>query len=51
MSWNCRENVARQREAQVVQDEPEAPKELEVTENYHEQGEALLLRKVIDKSI
>lgn len=51
MSWNCPENVARQREAQVVQAEPEAPKELEVTENYPEQGEALLLRKVIDESV
>ena len=50
MSWDCPENVARQRGAQVVQVEPEAPKELEVTMNYPEEGEALLLRKVIDES-
>ena len=31
--------------------EPEAPKELEVVVNYPEQGEALLLKKVIDESI
>ena len=34
-----------------MQVEPEAPKELEVVENYHEQGEALLMRKVIDESV
>ena len=34
-----------------MKSEPKAPKELEVTENYPEQGEALLLRKVIDKSV
>jgi len=34
-----------------VQAEPEAPNELEVVENYPEQGEALLLRKVIDESV
>ena len=46
MSWDCPENVARQRGAQVVQAETETPKELEVTENYPEEGEALILRKV-----
>ena len=51
MSWDCPKNVARQRGAQVVQAEPEAPKELEVAENYPEQGEALLMRKVIDESV
>jgi hypothetical protein len=50
MSWDCPENVVRQRGAQVVQVEPEAPKELEVIEDYPEQGEALLMRKVIDES-
>ena len=34
-----------------MQDEPEAPKELEVAVNYPEQGEALLLKKVIDESV
>ena len=51
MSWDYPENVSRQRGAQVVQAEPEAPKELEVTENYPKQGEALLMRKVIDESV
>ena len=51
MSWDCLENVTRQRGAQVVQDEPEAPKELEVAKNYPEQGETLLMRKVIDESV
>ena len=50
MSWDCIEDVVRQRGAQAVQDEPKAPKYLEVTENYPEEGEALLLRKVIDES-
>ena len=39
-------NVARQRGKQEVQSETETPKELEVTENYPEEGEALILRKV-----
>ena len=34
-----------------MQAEPKAPKELEVVENYLEQGEALLMRKVIDESV
>ena len=51
MSWVCPENVARQRGAQVVQVEPEAPRELEVADNYPEQGEALLMRKAIDESV
>ena len=51
MSWDCPENVARKRGAQVVQDEPEAPNKLEVTENYPEEGEALLLKNVIDESV
>ena len=51
MSLDCPENVARQRGAQVVQVEPGAPKELEVVVNYPEQGEALLLKKVIDESV
>ena len=34
-----------------MQAEPEAPKELEVTENYPKQGEALLMRKVIDELV
>ena len=51
MSWDYLENVSRQRGAQVVQAEPEAPKELEVAENYPEQGEALLMRKEIDESV
>ena len=34
-----------------MQADLESPKELEVTENYIEWGEALLLRKVIDKSV
>ena len=51
MSWDYPENVSRQRGAQVVQDKPEAPKELEVAENYLEQGESLLMRKVIDETV
>ena len=51
MSWDCPENVARQRGAQVVQAEPKAPKELEVVVNYPEQGETLLMRKVIGESV
>ena len=51
MSWDCPENGARQRGAQVVQAEPETPKELEVAVNYPEQGEALLLKKVIDELV
>ena len=51
MSWDFPENVVRQRGAQVVQVEPKAPKELEVGENYLEQGEASLMRKVIDDSV
>ena len=50
MSWDCPENFSRQRRGQVVQDEPKDPKKLEVYENYHEQDEALLMRKVIDES-
>ena len=34
-----------------MQDELEAPKELEVAMNYPKQGEALLLKKVIDESV
>ena len=34
-----------------MQSELEDPKELEVVENYPKQGEALLMRKVIDESI
>ena len=34
-----------------MQVEPEAPKELEVAMNYPKQGEALLMRKVIDESV
>ena len=48
MSWDCPENVSKERGAQVVQFELEAPKELEVSENYPKQGEALLMREVID---
>ena len=51
MSWDCPEKVSKQRGAQVVQDEPEAPKELEVAKNYLEQGESLLMRKVIGESV
>ena len=51
MSWDYVENVSLQRVAQVVQYEPGAPKELEVAENYPEQGEALLMRKVTDESV
>ena len=51
MSGDCLENFSRQRGPQVVQDEPKDPKEIEVVENYPEQGEALLMRKVIDESI
>ena len=40
MSWDYPKNVATQRGAQVVQVELEAPKELQVVENYLEQGEA-----------
>ena len=49
MSWDYLETVSRHRGAQVVQVEPEAPKELEVDENYLEKGKALLMRKVIDE--
>ena len=51
MSWDCPENVARKRGAQVVQVEPKAPNKLEVTENYPQEGEALLLKNVIDESV
>ena len=34
-----------------MQVEPEATKELEVTMNYPKEGEALLLRKVIDEPV
>ena len=51
MSWDCPENITRQRGAQVVQAKPEAPNELEVAENYPKQGEALLMRKVIDEPV
>ena len=34
-----------------MQAELEAPKELEVAENYPKQGEALLIRKVIDELV
>ena len=34
-----------------MQAEPESPKELEVDENYPEQGEALLMRKVTDELV
>ena len=51
MSWDYPENVSKQRGAQVVQAKTEAPKELEVAENYLEQGEALLMRKVTDESV
>ena len=51
MPWDCLENVARQRDAQVVQVQPEAPKELEVVVNYPKQGETLLMRKVIGESV
>ena len=51
MSWDYPENVVRQRGAQVVQVEPEAPRELEVAENYPKQGEALLMRKIMDESV
>ena len=51
MSWDCLENVTRQIGSQVVQVEPEAPKELELVVNYPEQGETLLMRKVIGESV
>ena len=51
MSWDCPENIVRKRGAQAVQDEPKNPKELEVDVNYPEQGESLLLKKVIDESV
>ena len=51
MSWDFPENVVRRRGAQVVQNELEAPKELEVVLNYPKEGEALLLRKVIDEPV
>ena len=47
MSWDCLENVVRQRGAQVVQFEPKTPKELEVVENYPEEGEPLLVKKAV----
>ena len=34
-----------------MQAKPKTPKELEVVVNYPEQGEALLLKKVIDESV
>ena len=34
-----------------MQAKPEAPKELEVAENYLKQGESLLMRKVIDELV
>ena len=45
--------MARQRGSQVVEAETETPKEMEVAENYPEEGEALILRKAdvgIDES-
>ena len=35
----------------MVQAKPESLKELEVAENYPEQGEALLMSKVTDESV
>ena len=45
-SWDCPENVSRQRGAQVVHAEIESPKELEIVGNFPEEGEALIFRKV-----
>ena len=51
MSWDCPENVARWGEAQVVQVETEAPQELEDVVAYPEEGEALLMKKIIEEPI
>ena len=47
MSWDCPENVSRQRGAQVVRAGTKTLKELEVDESYPEEGEALLVRKAV----
>ena len=51
MSWDCPKNVTRWGEAQVVQPEPKSPQELEEVAAYPKEGEALLMRKIIEEHV